>query len=333
MVVGVEALMASWSEPASAPVDHLVNPPAENTVWLLGNSMMKTGIDDADLAARIGVDVNREFHGARYTDLWYLIVHNALPDIDEAPAVIVWGFRPHTASFPGLRFDASAGVQAFEVDGDAVFERLAQPDRTSPWIGARASGDIADTVRSSAIWAARDTAGSRLDDATRDLAILLLEPLAAGTADLIDERVRDGNRSLADVMIWLSTDGAVSDAEELVDDLAADHLTGPKREFDDSFIPLIASKIDDLGLRQLVLIYPQREAAAGNRSVDDEAFVAAARAWFEAEGIDYIDLYSDSRFVVDDFGGGDHLGESGRVRATGQVAARLEAMGISGTAP
>ena len=226
LVVTVEAVARVAAPPSTQPVDQLVAPPTDGSVWLLGNSIVDTGVDETDLSERLGVPIDFEYHGARYTDLWYLITRNALPDAGERPAVVIWGFRPHTASFPALRFVGAVDVEAFEVSSDAEFERLAQPDRTDPWLGGRISGRAGDLVRESAVWAGRDTASRQLDDFTVDMAIALLEPLAGGTSELLENQVKQGDSSLADVMVFLSTDGAVSDTEELVDDLAAEHQTG-----------------------------------------------------------------------------------------------------------
>ena len=115
----------------------------------------------------------------------------------------------------------------------------------------------------------------------------------------------------------------------LVDDLAAEHQTGPVRTFDNSFVPRIADNIGALGIPQLVVIFPQRSTVAGNRVESEDEFAFDARQWFEHRSIAYLDLYTDERITNSDFGGGDHLSDAGRSLATEEVIRVLQEMGIS----
>ncbi len=326
LVLLVELLARGVLEGHSRPVDHLTSPPREGAVWLMGTSILDTAIDSEALSTTTGVPVEFEYRGARYTDGWYLITRNALPDADERPLLVVWGFRPHIGSHPALRLGAGDDLEVFEIDGDPVFDRLAQLSDDDPWIGERLSNSVGDSVRGSAVWSQRAEADELLDDWTLGAASVLLRPVAGSTTDLVDSRVRDGGGSLADLMVWLATEGAVSDAAELVDDLGEVVDPGPVREFDDSFIPHIAANLQALGLEQLVLVFPQRDVAAGNLVPQEAAFAADAIEYFESEGIEYIDFFGDHRFVEADFGGGDHLAYSGRALITQDVAGRIVEM-------
>ena len=82
LVLVVDRLLVENDEPARSVdfADRLTVQPSADGVYLLGNSMFKTGIDPDLLAEDMGsiTPVDFEYHNGHYTNLWYLISRAAL---------------------------------------------------------------------------------------------------------------------------------------------------------------------------------------------------------------------------------------------------------------
>jgi len=324
LVVAVNVAAGAMLSAADQPIDHLESLPVEDGVWLIGNSMMGTGVDPQSLAGATGEDVVFQEFGAHYSSVWYLIVRNALPQATAQPAVVVWGFRPHTDRIPPLRGVGSTTQPLFEVEGDALYDTLLERDLNDPWMGASVSGSMGDAFGELPLAREREDSRSSLTDLMIEISAALLDRLGAdGMAIQLRDGVINGDLTLGDVATRLVTEGRVQFATELVDDLQGDFVRGEPQPFDATFLPEIARLLMEQGIAQVVIVHPQRNVAEGERLAVEDAFVDDAHDWFEARGIPVLDAYNDPEIVLADFGGGDHLNESGRTKVTAALAAIL----------
>jgi hypothetical protein len=115
--------VASNEEPV-ALTDRLAVQPVEGGVYLLGNSMFKTGVDLEAMQAGIPErDVRFNYYDGHYTSLWYLIAEAALGPSEERPELVVWGFRPRYAMIPAFRQNRPNSTDLFEFP-DPEYDRL-----------------------------------------------------------------------------------------------------------------------------------------------------------------------------------------------------------------
>ena len=126
LVLVVDRLLVENDEPARSVdfADRLTVQPSADGVYLLGNSMFKTGIDPDLLAEDMGsiTPVDFEYHNGHYTNLWYLISRAALGQTPEQPRVVVWGFRPRFAAIPAFRQNTENTTDLFSFE-DELFDR------------------------------------------------------------------------------------------------------------------------------------------------------------------------------------------------------------------
>lgn len=307
-------------EPVDTPADRLLEPPNSGGVWVVGNSITETAIDRTRLSELVDLPVGMEYHGATYTLLVHQITRNALPDLEAQPAVVVWGFRPHTAAIPGLRVEGDERNEWFRVDGDAVSNSLLGGP-TEPWLGAQLSDVVADGVHTTGLWRIRRPLGDALSTATLDVTIGILDRAgASGSAELLAQRVRRGDQSLGDVVALLTSNGRTEFLDELVDDLDGVFVSGDPVPFSESLVPVIAAVVDEAGYAQVVVMHGQRDVVETGVAPDDARFAADARKWFDDARITLVDVFGQDLLEVEDFGGGDHLASGGRTIVTPLVA-------------
>ncbi|MEM9035814.1 MAG: hypothetical protein AAGD18_14560 [Actinomycetota bacterium] len=313
--------------------ERLLEPPAGDGVWVVGNSIFKTGVEPTSLADLIDRDVAFEYHGGHYTSLWYLIAENALPQLDEQPDVIVWGFRPRYAELPAFRQNRPNSTEEFEVEGDRTYDELATglegPDNPFDQLAT----DLDDQFLSTALASHRTDATTTVNDASLRASLEVLDVLGLGVADLLRTDVVDGDRSLLDVMNRIVTGGEVELAEERVVDGVGDFIEGEPTRFVDGFVPRTAEAIADSGADQLVVIWRPRNMAEGVPYEAEERFVADALEWFADRDIPVLDVYHDERLDISLYGEGDHFNPEGRALVTEIVAERLAELGHGTSSP
>lgn len=328
----LSVVLGTFDKDATATTaNQLLDPPSENGIWILGNSIFKTGVDPDVLEFLLdGQMVNFEYHGGHYTNLWYLIATNALPNVAERPDLIVWGFRPAFAALPAYRQNVVNSTELFLVDGDKTYERLAEgaetPDQNPlDWM---ASG-LATQTAEIGIWRARDEASNWLSNIGLDLGIAMADIVGADAAAKVRTEVIEGDSSVLDLLNQVTTGGEIELAEERVVDGVGDFISGDTATYADSFIPLIAERIDNLNLEQLVVIWPPRLKALERPTVQDDEFVQDAVADLRSHGFEVLNLYDDKRFVgLDYYAKGDHFNVEGRNLITKILADELKARGL-----
>ena len=323
LVLVVDRLLVETDEPATSVdfADRLTVQPSADGVYLLGNSMFKTGIDPDLLAEDMGsiTPVDFEYHNGHYTNLWYLISRAALGQTPEQPRVVVWGFRPRFAAIPAFRQNTENATDLFSFE-DELFDSLSTgQDFSNP--DTFSSENVKDELEErSGIYSRREAARASLNDDSLEFGVDVLDWLGVGFADSLRTEVIDGDRSLADEIVRLVTDGEVVLTEELVIDDSGDFIMGPTVDFEGGFLPATAEAIDDAGLQQMVIIWRPILAAEETPPPEEDLFVADAIAWLEDNDIPYLDLYHDDRIGPALYGAGDHYNEDGRELITGIVA-------------
>lgn len=328
LVVGADRVLAARTERLSE-VDNasrLFVQPRAGGVYLLGNSMFKTGVDPAQLQSNLlgTVPVDFEYHNGHYTNLWYLIAKSALGRTAQDPAVVVWGFRPYYARMPAFRQNRLNDTDIFTFE-DALFESLSSGASFTEPKTLSSAYVKSELDEMSGLYRERDDVRESLNDGAVEVGVTFLEWAGVGFADRLKDAVVDGDRSLADEITRLVTDGEVVLTEELVVDNEGDFVTGPNVPFREGFIPPTAEAFRDAGLDQLVIIWRPITAAQGAPIPEEAQFVEDALAWFEAEGIPALDLYHDDRIQPVHYGAGDHYNEDGRRLITKIVAEYLDA--------
>lgn len=290
--------------------DQLVVKPVEDGVYILGNSMFKTGVDVARMQAEITErDVRFNYYDGHYTSLWYLIAEGALGPSTERPELVVWGFRPRYALLPAFRQNRPNSTESFEFD-DLAYDRITGGSISTPLVDAQSVLEG---------WSAMFSQRSEVQDAiSRTTQKTGLEILEAAGKDIrgLWDRLLNGDSSIADEIVRAATGGAVQLTEEQVVDGVGDFIAGPILEFADGFIPLTASSFEDSGLGQVVVIWKPATVAIGNAVPDEDQFVEDAIDYFKRHEIPYIDFYHDDRIDPSMFASGDHYNADGRAKVT-----------------
>jgi len=107
---------------------------------------------------------------------------------------------------------------------------------------------------------------------------------------------------------------------------SGDFLTGPNVEFADGFIPLTADSFRKSALPQLVVIWRPVTVAQGTPDPNEERFVEDAIAYFDAEGISYVDFFHDDVLSEAMYGKGDHYNADGMAHVTDKLVERIREM-------
>ena len=195
LVILVEFVTQGFSDDGGSSggkADLLTVQPEEDGIYLLGNSMFKTGIDVQLLDDSLPNDlVDFEYHNGHYTNLWYLIAKSALPEIKEVPSVIVWGYRPRYALDPAFRQNRLNATDLFAID-DPIYNSLS----ASGEITNGGAGDfIAGPFKSF-----NDGYIPRTAEAISDLGIpqvvIIWRPVAAATGELSNAEINFVSDSL-----------------------------------------------------------------------------------------------------------------------------------------
>ena len=71
------------------------------------------------------------------------------------------------------------------------------------------------------------------------------------------------------------------------------------------------------------MIWRPVAAVSGDDITDQQRFTDDAIAWFEANDIDYLDLFNDDRIAPELFASGDHYNAEGRELITQILADRI----------
>jgi hypothetical protein len=326
IVAAVEVGAVATADAEPTALQKLNTQPGDD-VFVFGNSMFQTGIDFGPLASSSGRDVVFDYHNGHYTNLWYLIVDQALPLATPPPELIVWGFRPSFAAEPAFRGSAENDNDLFE-PGDNAYRRLTvgSDEPIDTWdLAGRLRESV---VRSEGLWSRRDDAQAALAARSTDAGVDVVGLLRPEDTAAFRERFANGDVTVTDEILRIATGGEVQLAEELVVDTQGEFTRGPIVPFDESFVPLIAEKLQEVQGEQLVVIWKSVSAVNGGETDLDERFVAEAIAYFETEGIPVLDLYNDRNIDLEMFASGDHYNADGRAYITAKLAETIRSLAL-----
>lgn len=313
--------------PARRPLtEHLKVQPKSDRIYLLGNSMFKTGFDmeawPKYLPADQGIDL--AYHDGHYTNLWYLILKNAIIPSEEKPRVLVWGFRPTFAYFPSFRKRARCDIEKFQDGKDATYERIAAEVRLS-----RTEAFHNGFSELSVLYALREGVGTRQVALLKHLgarSILYFKPAHAQAERLLNSP----DVSVSDYLTYALSGGRVQSSAERVVDGGDRFVKGPKVGVSESFVPQIMRLLQEAGIPQLVVIFRPVSATGGGLDADAKQFTEDAISLFEKAGVPYVNLVDEDALTADAYGKGDHYNQKGRAIVTERVGRALSALVGSG---
>ena len=316
LVIGVDVGVGWLLPPAETRIDALKVKPDADRIYLLGNSIFKTGFDagllEDHLGGAVGVDI--EIHEGHYTSLWYLIVKNALIRADPPPRLIVWGFRPGPAQQPGYRLKRVCDIERFLGPADDEFHGMvagANATETLPWriwLGEHSN-----------LYSRRLEARTALFDSLQNKMLAGLSIVGGPAVALIESELESG-RSLSEVTRRRIEGARYRMAEETLVDSGKSFIGSAPAPFSQSFVPLIAEMIAEAGIPQLVLILKPASGPKGNRELE---FTRDAVRYFDRRGIPSLNFLEEQQIQLHHYASGDHYNEKGR-----QLMSRLLAQAL-----
>ena len=325
LTLGVDLFAQGFSKstPSTNNSSLLFIQPSEEGIYLLGNSMFKTGIDvDALETAMPNVAVDFEYHNGHYTNLWYLIAKSALGSTAEKPRLVVWGFRPRMALDPAFRQNWPNDTDLFAIDDDIYNDLKKGEDFKKPSLFS------ADSIRSSleentGLYPVRDEFQEQVQQWVTQTSFEILQALNVSSSSSLKRSILGDERSLADEIARLLTGGEIFLTEETVIDTKGDFIIGPQRGFNDGYIPATAEAIKANGIDQAIVIWRPVNVANGNSIPAEDSFVAEAINYFSKQNIPVINLYDNDEMIESYFASGDHYNALGRAYVTKLLAVFL----------
>ena len=302
--------------------DRLPIPMDDGDVYLLGNSMFKTGIDVDQLAAILPTEsVKFSYHDGYYTNLWYLMTKNAIASNEARPAVLVWGFRPTYANQPAFQKTESPDIDTFSLDDEPFWENVVSNRGRVPIV--RTDSFMASLGDLSVIHSNRESIQGTIQTTMNQATVGFLDAAGASFASALRASLVDGDDAVSDVLLRAVTGGEIQLSEELVVDRGEGFIVGPIVTFDQSFVPHIAALLNNADVQQLVLIFKPVAHLEGKMSPDAIEFASDAAAYLEDKGILFVNFLDDDSIVHTHYAKGDHYNDEGRSYLTELVGEKL----------
>lgn len=292
-------------------------PPDENRTLIIGNSMFKTGVDPEQFEKVTGQPADFNYFDGYYTNLWYLIMKNAISPAEEHPKALIWGFRPNYAIIPAFRQRKAGHIERFRLADEPQFEAISASTEL-PW------SERVDVVLSRfRLYSLRGEARTYVLSTSKDFAVQVLGYFDADYRQPATIS-RTQSSSVGDLLLAAVTRDQVQMTEELVADVANAQdnrfITGERVTFDQSFIPHIAEIIEAAGIPQLVVVFKPVTEIEESTPEDVVAFKDQALEYFLKNRIPVANVFDDLALDVSDYGRGDHYNGSGRAKVTDFVA-------------
>ena len=305
-----------------------LNPPADNqNFYVLGNSMFGTGFD-LDTFREAFPEKKTEFgyYNGYYSSMWHLAVNVAMNE-KSAPKTIIWGFRPTYALMPAFRQNTETDEQVLarkapEIhknilarSGDPIYAEL-DAFAPNPSVLNEVKLDEAKTVEPF------ELLGSKLIK-------LIILPFNAlnGEQDLRETMINRVSRLLSykgaldenskaikpsDLLIQYVSNGQITTMDALVVDNGERFIKGNEMAFSESFIPPTLRAIEELGSKQIVIIFRPVSTFQEPLPKNTLQFYEDARTHLENNNIPYIDLMTTQSLTKSMYASGDHFTEEGR---------------------
>jgi hypothetical protein len=274
-------------------------------VVLIGNSILREGVDAEALSRRTGHRCLEVVRGGAASAWWYLALKNQVVAARPLPELVVIVFRDHFLTEPGFRVTGKYRRRLDALSGadEPVLARLAYGE---------APGSLLE--RSLPLYGRRAELREDLERVVKDAWVGRLLGLEPGGVDAALERVF--RREALDPA-RLGSLQAESEAPA-----AGVYAFGARVEH--SFLPEIVEVARAHGVR---LVFARakrrRDLAPGAEPPELVAYLRDLEAWLAARGIPLLDFSHDPRLVEAHYADGDHLGPEGRRLFTELLAEAL----------
>ncbi|MDA9263418.1 hypothetical protein N9P71_01035 [Saprospiraceae bacterium] len=306
----------------------VLNPPAANqSFYILGNSMFGTGFDLGTFRASFPKNsAEFAYYNGYYTSMWHLAVNVGI-NTNNAPETIIWGFRPTYAIMPSFRQNTLTDEQIlFRTAPDAhntILKRAGDPAFFEEESLGLLSSDLNELNNG------ETTAVEPFEITGAKLIEFIKAPFKAmnGKQDLRDllinnvskllthKEIKDDNAipfKPSDLLIQYVTGGKITTMDALVIDNGEKFIKGNEVFFSDSFIPSTVKAIENMGCNQLVVIFRPVSTFQKPLPRKTEQFYKDAITYLENNAIPYIDLMENQNLTKDMYAKGDHFTEDGR---------------------
>lgn len=278
-------------------------------VVLLGNSILREGIDEELLSRRTGRRCLEVARGGAASAWWYLALKNQVTAASHRVPWVVVVFRDHYLTEPAYRVDGRyrKAIDAMAGADEPLLDRLAYRGGIDPatWLLAR----------SLPLYQRRGELREAVEGAIKDALVGRALGLARGGTDAAIGRV-----FATEALDPERLGAAQAEAEAVTGDDAYDFAARVSR----SFLPAMLDLAEQGGTR-LVFVRARRRSDADGAAEPPELtrYVAALDAWLAARGVPLLDFSRDPRLVAAHYADGDHLGPDGRALFTEMLAEAL----------
>jgi hypothetical protein len=297
-------LRQCWGRDNSA-IELLRVRPSPDRVYVLGNSIMKTAFDLERAEEEFGGGIDAEIHFGHFTNLWYLLVKNAIVPAPPHPRLIVWGFLPNKARRPAIRMRLRDHTDLARRDNEYEFDRIASGAlnnsrrRPMQWL-----------VEHSLIFSGRAVIADRLPMWLDTAGVASLQFVGYPSSDLPREKLGGGS-ALTDLLVRRLGAGELVMPEERIAGIG--WIQTEERPFANTFVPRIAERIKAAGIPQLVVMFRSSAFKVSKRDRQaDREYVSEAIRYFEERGIPFLDFVNSSTMDRRYFAAGSHINETGR---------------------
>ena len=309
LVAGSPGWVAVERHPAIQPLHRERIERERPELVLVGNSILREGVDVERLSALLGRPSLELARGGAASAWWYLALANVIAaSAHPVPAVVVV-FRDHMLTEPTYRVTGKYRQAIDQLAGahEPVLDRLAYLGGMDPLTYA--------LHRWVPLYRRRQPLRDAVETALKDRLVGRALGLGPGGADAAIERVFAPER--LDPVAWGARQ---AEADAPADDSSyafASRVSG-------SFLPEMVRVADARGIRLVfVRAKRRRDVQAGAQPPALRAYVAELERWLAERNLALIDFSDDPRLREEHFADGDHLGPAGRVVFTELLAERL----------
>lgn len=266
---------------------------------LIGNSVLKAGIDEVRLSAMTGSSTLKATSNGSASAWWYLYVRNVICASEHKPKRVLIFYRDGFLTEPTFRTTGRyrTPLRRLSTDSDPLLWEKAyggHPDR--PWIWGPAE------------------AKARFERRLMKIA-----------ADLVGV-----NKTVAETALAKAFDGSlmrqdVLTRQQLAEEVVADEgFADFEAQLEQSLLPAILDMLDAAGIDAVFVRNKRR------RDVDPDAepthikrYTDSLAAYLQRRGAQLIDMTHESAVQLEHYGPGDHLNAKGKQVLTHALAERL----------
>lgn len=278
-------------------------------ILLVGNSLLRVGVDEAALEARLGRTAFKLTSDGSGTAFWYLVAKNLVPAAKPPPRAQVMLFHTTELTDPLVDFEGGIPTDLEALSGPA--EPLLMERAYVPAMGRF----LATAYRHSSLVRGRRTAREETERRFRNDWI----------APLIGVTGREVNLAFVNVL------GDRKMRRDLIDQYQAGRRTSSLERFrfpERLARSLLPALVDELRAHAVVPVFVRQRSLAQARGVaaspELAGYLRALESWLAEHGAELIDLSGTEAIGPEQFMAGDHLSPDGALRITALVAERLD---------